>query len=427
MTLKAGFAQVAAPTATGTIDFTDSNAGFASDAKVAIFTGTRNTANHTVAATAEQFLGLATVKGGVTVNQGYCTWATDNIAHPIVGKVTSLDTLAAFISNAGTSSGAGASVVSAWLSNGARLNFTTAANAAYLINGLMLGGDIEANIVRGSFVAGSPSVLTLAHGLSGVPELAIFFNVNHASQAAQSTQLNMMFVDVAHAAMAGRSIGWNTGSNEVSGSISDVGVRRTIGSSALDTFVSADATNIVFNSSTSNAMAAQVLVVRGTTSPLKVAVGTFPTPTSTPPVTASVTGLSFQPQVVLVCPSAFLAAADADNDDTGSRFGLGIAINNLGGIAQGSASLSDDANSSPTVCKNQVSNSEIVRLLQTSNGAADVQGALSAFNSDGFSIAYTNVAGSALYSTYLALAQDAGGALGHKLAGKFGGRFKGRL
>jgi LysM repeat protein len=285
--------------------------------------------------------------------------------------------------------------LSSWLSNGIRLNFTTVNGAAEKLTCLLVGGsDVEAKVLHGNFPGTGSNDLVLAHGLSGTPSMLIVLG-----DASTPTWMPLGFYDGTNTAginYTSTNAAATTAVQEILSSTLVVPAYNTIADAY--TVQALDGTNVTLRD-TGNATGgrgATVLAIRG----LTAKAGFFTTDTSTGS-TNKITSLSVAPQAAIFIGTRMTSVGTSTSDLAGA-FNLGFAANRSGTtIQQGSASLSEQDNVTPTVNKNQTSSTEALRILDTA-GAADYEGAVNAFNSTSIGINTTNAAASALEVAYIA-------------------------
>ncbi len=394
MTLKVGFAQVTIPGTTTTVDATDSNAGFSSDVKAAILLSEDNVSNDTASPASHNVVGIAANNGGTTQASIYSLG--------LDGQSPSAESRANKSNKIYGRSATQIADVSAWLTNGITINVTTTDGEAPLANVLLLGGDIECNVIQHTWSAETGNK-AVAHGLGGAPEILIGINGMRSADTAVTD--------------ASQSIGfWAGATHRGISFFADDGQSTTVvientsatawpaisgGSATTFTVGTVDATNVNIAAGGSVTTSLYTLAIRGTTAPLSAAVGTHDSPTSTS--STSITGLGFKPQALIAWGSRQTAIGNS-TDDTASVLSLGFAIENSGGIAQGSSATdADDALAQPSDRNSQMSNTRVINTLQVNSGGTSNHAALTSFNSDGATFSWTIGAATAFKNGYLAM------------------------
>jgi hypothetical protein len=160
-------------------------------------------------------------------------------------------------------------------------------------------------------------------------------------------------------------------------------------------FTSMDSDGFTFNVSDATgatAYRAQYLALGGSDL-TDVVTGTLTTTTS---ATQSVTGLSFQPDAILLAWNSHTANANANNMVGG--FGFATASDE-----EAFSAWADDSGTNPTLVWNYQENDAVVGSINYGAGGIDFEADLTSLNSDGFTLNFSNVPTAGESILYLAL------------------------
>lgn len=403
MALKAAIVQQAARTTTGDQSFTDSNAGFASDVKAAIFFSSIATAVDTNT-TGQIFTVGAMCSNSTQIALSLCQNGTNRnarteTAYPYCVSAPAGGSTCEFSQHATTP----------FLSNGVQVTYVDAADQAHLISCLLLGGDIEAKIITVDLAAVS-SVTGVAHGLGGTPELIIAlsnFDINGLT-AANDVTYSLGFWDGTNYVSDCRV---PTGGYTIAGQIStsalvgksDGGGLLSFGGYLTLANVGSSTLDVVASKAVDFAVA--LLCIRGTTDPIVAKCGTFDSPTSTGSQAVGAS-LSVAPQVLLTLGSRFTAVNSGSDTAVAGQCGAFAACNNVGAGTQygGSVSNTDDS----ATLTSWTTNSKAFVATAT-DGSSDAEASVSAWGSGDVTLNFDSVAASALKVPYLAFGVGAAG------------------
>ncbi|MBI3741589.1 MAG: hypothetical protein HY257_07525 [Chloroflexi bacterium] len=158
-----------------------------------------------------------------------------------------------------------------------------------------------------------------------------------------------------------------------------------------------DADGFTVNFSTANGSATQIfsLALKG----MNAKAGNFSKSTTTPSVSQSVTGVGFQPRVVML--SSFQDVAQA-NPVVQSRFGIGASDAN----AEGSSAYSDANAVNTTNVKSIDKTSKAFMKVNNNTSTIDAEADLTSMDADGFTLNWTTNDAVATQMLYLALAPN---------------------
>ena len=393
-------AAAAAGTPTFTQDFTDSNAGFASDVKAAIFIGSSATANHTDTADAYLSIGVVTGSGAEWC---VCNMSSDAATPNETARCQQQSQLYSHINNAGTTNGDAA--FNSFLSNGIRINWTDQ-SVSELITCVLLGGDIEAKVVNGIFVGGAPETLNVAHGMSGTPEVVIQLMINQNADPGSNSVGRLSTGFWAASQQSAMTMAFGTGTSQSSNmylhSAASGGEQQTGAALNYITTISAvDATNVsIATNATAGTDRVILLCLRGTAGAIVAKTGIYSTPTATGNDTP-ISGMSAAPQVLLSIPTRMTAVDTGDTTDSAAAYGLIAVVNNGGSQYGGATSTCDDAKAAPMDNSHETTNSQALRILAVA-GTADVEATVNSWDSGGVTFNYSNINASAWKIPYLA-------------------------
>jgi hypothetical protein len=195
---------------------------------------------------------------------------------------------------------------------------------------MLIGGDVEAKVMTGTFPATNPNNLDLTHGLTGTPDVLIGISTDVNPNA------RIGFWASTGPTIAG--LWWGLGDT---GTPTDVSIRRSITDFGPNAFSlgAVSVSDIAYNSSTQvrfnqSAIAATdtlyVLALRSTVGAALVSkAGTVGTPTSIG-TAAVVSGMAVEPAAILQLGTIY-NTLDADNTTgNGSSMSIGMAAQNSG-------------------------------------------------------------------------------------------------
>lgn len=414
MPLKVGMARAAAATGTPnfTQDFTDSGAGFSTDVKAAIFISGNTTADHTTTAGKQfQFAFAANNDGTAATSTVGVDGATpaSNVGfsaryHNDVTAASGGYAYAVPPTSYGSSGEFQAPVDFAAVSNGVRVTWTDQSNSE-LIYALLLGGDIEASVVHAKFSANTS--VNVSHGLSAAPEVIIALYGAAASAASNVLYQTIGMWD----GTTQQCIEWNGSiagnSSQARVDTNNIITKRTAGNTQDFTLSAVGSTQFTLGASVSTSDYVSFLCLRGTTSPIVGKCGIYDCPTGTGNAAMGL-GLGVAPQVLLALQSVMTASDSGTSDDTTDVSGAIAAINQAGTTKYGGVTGFIDDAAATTVAKTQTTNSQAIRLWDTTP-AIDVEATVATWDAGDITLNFSNVGASAFKIPYLAFGVAAAG------------------
>lgn len=398
-------AAAASGTPTFTQDFTDSGVFGGATPKLAIFLSA--TSGSADSATDGAQFNLGAVAGA---SYGAISFAADT-ASATSNTGRSERANAAYIQTDNTGAVVGVATASL-IADGARLSWTDQ-SAGETIYALLLGGDIEASVVNFTMPGGTGDK-TVTHNLSAAPEVIIAFGVQVSadnSDGGGTAGPHIGFWCGAGQAGYGHRIPDAVTTSALSGRMSTTQAVVSMGGSSpvySGTIGSVGATTFVVNVDASSTQRLHFICLRSTSgTALAAKAGTFTAKTSTG-TQQDVSGMSLDPQIMLVLPTALTSADANSTSDTAGNFGLGIACVNSSTLSTQYASVqhgSDDGVATTNDWMNhQHSAAKHLHQLDTA-GATAVAATISSW-SGGVLHNYGTASGTAVQNAYLAFGAD---------------------
>lgn len=402
--MKPALNQQAARATTGTQNWTD--ASITGDQTLQLFFGTEATANNTTTASGKMVLGAT----DLTHNAAITNVSLDATSAASANTSSVGSSTASIIR---TTSGGGESViaaVSATLSNGLTMNYTTADAGTYLYNALSLAGsDHDANQSFAQFATTDTSKV-ITHGLTGgAPEQLILW-ITHTSTgtdvAGNPANTTIVFWDGTNSTSVSTNFSTQpTTPTNLKGRITtDAGHYIDNSGTDIATFSigSVGATTFTLTRSATGSVAAFVscIAFRHLSGNWSAQAGIATLPTSTGNA-AFITGMAVQPQVLITVPTRLTSTALAANSDAAGSLGFCIACNNAGTTQQMATAMTEKNAVATTVSKCYVSNSKALVLLDntgTPTNLATVQ----SWDSGGVTLNHSAVGASGFQVMYLA-------------------------
>lgn len=397
MTLKQAIVQAAAPGSTGTQDFTD--AVFASDCKAAIFISSKASAVDTATRSVSFSVGMTASTGPSSAS--LAAWSGDDGAGN-TDCVTSTVITTSCYRVRDFNSVEGEAIIDSFLPDGVRINWSNASPYGELVTALLLGGDIEANIVSATWTA--ETVKTVSHGLSGAPEIIIgLIGVASGVQAS-----------IGWWASTGPTYGYaNLYSADASATTSVHSAANTDGllatkttGSVTRTFTIGSVDGTTFDCTASASWASGIAVflcLRSTgATPLVAQAGAFTTKISSTGTEVEVSGMSVAPSVLLCIPTLLTSLGVLSNDST---YGLMASVNNAGSTQYGGSTLIEDYGAEPDDAAGQPycrTTADSALVMMAVDGSEDVVATVSSWDSGGVTLNYSNIGASAFQVPYLA-------------------------
>lgn len=394
--MKFALVQNAIPGSTGTQDYTD--ASISSDWKGAFLFSSSAAVNATTTAIGRMMTGAT----DGTTSRSTAIAAADGAGTSQVAGGNSANAYQVINANGGTNETA---AYSATLAGGVRLNWT-AIGTQRLINALMFAGSDVAFKVSTSAFTGSaaPETLAITHGLGATPDVIIAVSYLGSGRFSQG------FYDVVHGTYA------HVAYTNLTGQVGAVSLGGYVGDNAILRQVSSVASEYAVTVANVGSTTFDVIATGATTTDtmyfiaLKIMsaaykVGVFTTPTSTGN-SQVVSGMGGAPALLLMMSTRLTTLNLFDSADGSGQVGWGCAVNNSGLTQQMTACASADDAAATTVEKSYTTNTKCLVVTDTA-GAADVEGTLQSWDSDGATINFSNVAGSAYQIPYLAIGSAA--------------------
>lgn len=391
--MKFAVVQNLSPSSTGTQDFTDST--IASDWQGGLIFAAPSTANTTTQGTAGFVHGML----NATVNRTNGIAAADAAATSQTSGSQSGTFAYRVVLPNGSSENAAA--YSSTLSNGVRINHSTATTQRLVQMILAAGSDVAVGVTGGSLTNGTPGVKTYTHGLSANPDVIIASAYHGTSRISHGfyDRVNNSYACVGYANTTGQVANTALGArvsderilNEVSSSASVYGV--TLGNFATTTF---DAT------ATSTTDTCDFTSIKITAGAYKV--GILSTPTSTGAFSITCTGIL--PKLVIFLPTRVGTLNSTAIDDSAGHFGQGAAANAGGTIQQMCAVMSSDDGALVSVEKSYTDNAKALVILDVT-GAPDFEAVATGMTYGTLAMNASNVAASAYLVPYLILGDSA--------------------
>lgn len=397
MTLSIRTTRAACNTSTGTQDITISGFG---TPKAAFFAVTRATADGTAADGALLAVGatdgtrnwgtshvadngLTTTDNRVAdVQTSYCVYALNTAG--------SIDFQAAF---------------SAWITDGIRIDWNNAPDAAYLLTVVLLGGD-DLSAYAGTFAMSTTldaAVDVTAVGFKPTVLLTAEANANRASFSLGMVYNSPSDVvtqgSIQHSAADGAT---TTAENLIVEDDYGIGITRVSAQVAQGEFGSFDASGFSCTTRGSNTYTATVGYLALGIANHDVWMGTITTPTSTG--SASYTGPSFKPQFVMQLMSGAEAADTVYTDNRAGAFGLAVADD----AAQYSNTVASEDGVTTTNTESVSDN--LLALLHDDDGAGLIAASLTSFDATGWTANFTAVSGTGKKWLALAVEEESSGA-----------------
>lgn len=392
--------QVAARTTAGTQDITDASIG---TCKFALAWMSNATALDTNTAGANESYGL--YDGSNVYNQ---TMHAADVTSPSSAYWCSSTSNFLGVTSTGGLYAAAATV--SFITNGIRLNWSTAPASGMIITVLLLSGaDIEASVCTGAFTSSSAAenIALTYPKLSAPADTLICLSAHVAVGTGSGTpRFSLGFFDRAsgaYACSAIRVVGTQNPTQSGHGQFTDC-IAALLGSAPFTsqlykvTVGSFTASGFTMSSSAAAGTAVMAFAALRFIGNKATYVGTAVLPTSTGAF-SPVTGMAVQPQVALAAPTMRTATGSAQGN---SGFGLFATVYTAAATTQqgGVINMSKDAVSGSAVEKAQASYSDSLKILDAT-GAASVRAALSTWNSDGITL-NASAASSAYRVAYLA-------------------------
>ncbi|NOJ26572.1 MAG: hypothetical protein DA330_00970 [Nitrososphaera sp.] len=299
------------------------------------------------------------------------------------------------------------------IANGGRLTWSDQSTGE-TIYVLLIGGDIEAAVVNVTG-NGSGSAQTVTHGLSAAPELIIALDAWAAenTDTGGDTNGSIGFWTASTQLCAGQRLrdGQSTAASSgqintafafsafsTAGGIVYEGAISNVGSSSFDMTTAPSTTN--------NLHFLSLRSTSGTALSVAAGVGTAKTSTGTQ---SDISGMTNNPQVLLVLPTALTSADLASSTDTSGNFGLGISCKRSSdGVTQymGVVSSADDGDATTADWLNhQHSAAKHLHVLDA-DGVTSIAATVSSWVG-GIEHNYTTASGVATKFPYLAFGADA--------------------
>lgn len=408
MALKRALSTQGAGTGTApfTATITDANAGFSSDVKAMICSGTMTT-------TVNSNSGNGIFGTGVTANGPSGTRASNLSIYNSNGVTTTVTKANHSFTNSSTdycmkyANQSFDFYVSAWDSAGVTITHPTNSQASQrYLSALLLGGDIEANVVQGSF--SSNTSVDVSHGLSGAPEIILCFTNTPNTIPDNNTQWSLGWwangVNVCSVAYAvdAEVLGTVTGAGRVSDAY--IAIDPTSAGAVNNGFsvTTAGASTFTVTATVSSSIDLVFLVLRGTTSPIVAKAGIYTTPTTTGNADMSIS-LGVAPQVLMTVPSRATAVNTSYATDAASCIGLHMAANRSGTPAtqQGGAYSTWDQGASTTDTESRTNNDHVL-IIPLAGGGWDGSATLNAWNAADVQLNFDDAPSSAFKIPYLA-------------------------
>jgi len=298
--------------------------------------------------------------------------------------------------------------LTSWLSNGVQVTWNPAATAAWYFSTLLLGGDIQANIVHAQL--DSDTSTTISHGLSAAPEIIIAMTELAITPPDGTGTLIIGFWAGSSSTQAGIGMDYPLTGDTVPGVVAQrvesasmivkvsntgpattfVGTVANVGSTTFDLTTTANAFGYV-----------SFLCLRGTTTPLVGKAGVYTTPASTGNASMSL-GLSVAPSVLLMVPSRQTTTGSLASDDTAGAIGFYVGANRSSSASSvyGGKTAQIDVGADPTAADRKYDTTRFSTL--TTAGADSVVATLNAWQSDDIQLNFSNVGGGQQKWVYLA-------------------------
>jgi hypothetical protein len=353
--MKVAIGSFAGRTTAGTQNVTD--ASVTSDLVAAFFIGSNATADGTTTAGATATFGCT--DGTRNINYGYGSQDNTALASIVTGMVGSST---ACLQRCGANGNFTVQAsLSAVLSNGLTLNYTTVDGVAYKFDYMLISGtDLEIQCSSTQFATTDTSKV-VTHNCAAAPDAIMYFVCTGSTGTdsffgALRTVMGMF--DGTNAAGTGPCTVKGATTYQVSQHQAADGGHYVNGfdggASDVATFsVSAvGATTFTLNRTASNSQAAFVVCVSFRHKSGNAAFNAFQTtmPTATGNTTL-LTGMAVKPQVLFTFPTRLTSTALTGDSDLAGGFGFGMSCNNNGTTQQGAVATSIQNNVSTSVCK----------------------------------------------------------------------------
>lgn len=393
---------------TGSQPFTNSGVFGGEVPKAAIILSSIATANDTPTATVNQVIGFvaATTQGGISIQDNDATTPNTASYANYSSQVYSM---------AGSGGPTTGDATGSMIANGVQLGWTDDSSTE-LISALLLGGDLEAYVsaVTGN---GSTSQTGVAHGLTAAPEWMMLLTTGHANslQAKDNAKYGIGFWTAGAQQCLGAQLSQHNVATinaraQISSTKAIVNKANSPGFTWTGAISNVGATTFDLTWSSGHTAVVYVLAVRSTSGSMDAQSGTFATQTSTG-TNADISGMSVAPQVVLYALSRAKAVdTEYTAGDDASVAGLGVAVKNSStGATQYAVAVSSDEDSESSVnnhAYSQSSAAECIKVLDASNGTADIQATVNSWDAGGVTHNYSNVNATAREVMYLAFGAE---------------------
>lgn len=416
MTLRASIISAAAASGTPTYtqDFSDATAFNGDTLKLGLALAGRTTSENTNTAGVTLNIGAVSANGagdaGIAIsNNDAVSTNTGSYAHSATQGYSSMRT--------GASTDGDATIALA--ADKATFSWTDQ-SASELIKVLGLSGDIATSVVAYTNSSGT-SAQAVTHSLGGTPEAIICLTVGQPAGANNGqARVGLGFWTAA----AQHCVGWHGCANAQATVNSSCRISTTqaicnpgTGTSFVwaGTISNVGATTFDITYDVSNTNAVIFICLRSTSgTALGAKVGTLTSPTSVGDV--SITGLTQAGQVLLTAMTLLTAVDSGNTGSEATALSVGMAVKNSGTDTTQHACVSnsenDGAATSTNHARSQSSNTQLVRVLNTSGGTT-LEATVGSWNSDGTTVSFGKVDASARKGIYLILGADgtpAGGA-----------------
>jgi len=407
VTLRASITTAAAASGTPTFnqDFTDAGAHAGATPKLGLALAGRTTAENTNTAGVTLNVGAVSANGagdaGIAIsNNDAVSTNTGAYASSATQGYSSMRT------GASTDGDAGMSLIA----DGTRLAWTDQ-SAAEIIKLLNLSGDIETAVASHANTGTGGSV---THGLSAAPEAIICLTVGQPAGANNGqARVGIGFWTAASQCC----VGWHGCANTQATVNSSCRISTTqaiavpgTGTSFVTagTISSVGATTFTITFDVSNTNHYIFISIRSTSgTALGAKAGVLTSPTSVGDV--SITGLSQAGQVLFTAMTLLTAVDTGNTGSEATALSVGIACENSGtGTTQYacvSNSENDGAATSTNHARSQSSNTQAVRVLNTSGGTA-LEATVSSWTSDGATLTFSKADATARKGIYLIIGGD---------------------
>ena len=395
--------RVAVPTSTGTQDITTTDlAGLTPKAAMILLSYASSD-------------GTATNNAGLSVGftdgtKSYCLFINSEHGVTTTDTHSGVENVPILIATAGSASVIGQASFSSWLTNGIRLNWTTAPSTAYLMHvTLFAGSDLSADVDTAVMAGQDVEVDVTAPGFE--PDLVLALtSLSIAGDSGSGSHTRYSF-GAAHwdgvSVVTQRSLSQNSRNglttSEVSGAMSETYMLRPIGvggsfAHAVD-ITSFDANGFSLYARNSSGSGDDVYFLAlsfGGFSDVKV--GTHTTPTSTGE--ASETGIGFVPQAVIIGTTLLESVDSVDTAGLGGQIGIAV----IDEDEQYALAFNDEDAQTTTDTQSLSDDVCAVQPLHTgADGIIATTPAANKFISNGWTFDYTTVTANAKKWFYVAV------------------------